>query len=69
MRRPPAIVAQRLSAELEALRETVRILDEDLVAFRDPDRLRATLKHYDPAQDFDDGMDELSELLDRQGRK
>ncbi len=60
----PAAVDRRLSAELAELRETVRVLEEDLVAFRDPDRLRATLKHYDPEQDFDDGVGELNELLD-----
>ena len=65
MCRPPAIVAQRLSAELEESRETLRILDEDLVAFRDPDRLRATLKHDDPARQEAASPPDLLE----QGRK
>ena len=60
----PASVDQRLSAELAELRETLRDLEADLVTFRDPDRLRAALKHYDPEQDLDEGVGELNELLD-----
>ena len=60
----PAVVDQRLNVELAELRVTLRSLEEDLVTFRDPVRLRASLKHYDPEQDIDDDIDELNDLLD-----
>jgi hypothetical protein len=58
-----AAVDQHLSADIAQLRCAVRELHADLVAFRDPIRLRASLEHYELEQEFDDPGD-LAELMD-----
>ena len=56
-------VDQQLSADIAQLRLAVRALHEDLVAFRDPRRLRESLRHYELEQDIDDA-DALARLMD-----
>jgi hypothetical protein len=58
-----AAVDQYLSADIAQLRSAIRELHADLVAFRDPIRLRANLEHYELEQEFDDPGD-LAELMD-----
>jgi archaellum component FlaC len=53
-----AEVDRRLTMDLKELRETVRLLTRDLVAFRNPVQLRARLRQYD----LDDEMDELETM-------
>jgi len=50
-------VDQRLSADLARLRAVIRELQEDLVAFRDPGRLRDKLKHYVLEERVDEPLD------------
>ena len=57
----PAIIDQHLSADLANVRAGLRELQDDLVAFRDPTRLREALKHYELEQA--DDPDELAELM------
>jgi len=57
----PATIDQYLSADLAQLRRAIRELEQDMVAFRDPVRLRESLQHYPLEQD--DDADDLAELL------
>jgi hypothetical protein len=57
----PVMVDQYLSADLARLRMAIRELEQDMAAFRDPVRLRESLKHYPLEQDDDAG--DLAELL------
>ncbi|MEP7295968.1 MAG: J domain-containing protein [Burkholderiales bacterium] len=57
----PALVDQHFSADLANLRAGLRELQGDLVAFRDPARLREFLKHYELEQD--DDPEELAEFM------
>jgi hypothetical protein len=62
----PAMVDQALSADIAGLQAAKREIEEDLVAFRDPRKLRDMLKHYRLEPDFDDfdDVDELPEFMD-----
>jgi hypothetical protein len=63
-RRPtPPDVDRHLSASIAELRSVVRGLQNDLVAFRDPDALRELLKRYEPQQEIADLID-LADLID-----
>jgi len=53
-----AEVDGQLTRDITQLRESVRELAQDLVAFRDPARLRARLRQYDP----EDGPGELEAI-------
>ena len=57
----PATIDQYLSADLAQLRRAIRELEQDMLAFRDPVRLRESLRHYPLEQD--DDADDLAELL------
>ena len=57
----PATIDQYLSADLAQLRRAIRELEQDMLAFRDPIRLRESLRHY-PLEQGDD-VDDLAELL------
>lgn len=57
----PAVVDQCLNADLAQLRMAIRELQQDMVAFADPVRLRDSLKHYPLEQD--DEPDDLAELM------
>jgi hypothetical protein len=59
----PATVDQALSADIAELRAAKRQIEQDLVAFRDPRKLREALKHYELEPDFDE-VDDLPELMD-----
>ena len=50
-------LAKRLSVGRSSLREAIQGLQADMVAFRDPARLRALLKNYDLDQDLDEPED------------
>ena len=50
----PALVDQQLSTEIAGLRATIEQLRGDLVAFRDPVKLREGLKYYPLESDTDD---------------
>jgi hypothetical protein len=56
-------VDQDLSVHIAQLRNVLRALREDLAAFRDPRRLRESLRHYPLEQDFDE-FDELADLME-----
>jgi hypothetical protein len=56
-------VDQHLSADIAQLRSVVRGIEQDLVAFRDPRRLRASLKHLVLESEVDE-FDELEDLAD-----
>jgi len=57
----PAMIDQYLNADLAQLRMAIKEIQEDMVAFRDPVRLRESLKHY-PLEQYDE-LDDLGELL------
>jgi len=57
----PATNDQYLSADLAQLRRAIWELEQDMLAFRDPVRLRERLQHYPLEQD--DEVDDLAELL------
>lgn len=56
----PDEVDRQLSADLAEMQVTLRLLQEDLVAFRDPDRLRRRLAEYE--LETDDPFDDLEQL-------
>jgi hypothetical protein len=56
-------VDQDLSVHIAQLRNVLGALREDLSAFRDPRRLRESLRHYRLEQDFDE-FDELADLME-----
>ena len=61
----PAMADQHLSADIETLKSAVRELQQDLEAFRDPARLRDSLKHYPLEPDDDAGdLGDLTGLLE-----
>ena len=62
----PALVDQQLNADIAQLQAAIRELRSDLVAFRDPAKLREGLKHYPLESDLDDDPDagDLIGLLD-----
>lgn len=55
-----AEVDRQMTKDITELRESVRLLARDLVAFRDPARLRARLKQYD----LDDEPGELEAMME-----
>jgi hypothetical protein len=57
-----AIVDQHLSADLVRLRGVLKALQADLIAFKDPARLREILRHYTLRREDEDPED-LAELL------
>lgn len=57
----PAVVDQCLNADLARLRMAIRELQQDMVAFADPVKLRDSLKHYPLEQD--DELDDLAALM------
>ncbi len=57
----PAFVDLNLSADLATLRAGLSELEADLIAFRDPTRLREALKHYELERAQD--PDELSKIM------
>ena len=64
----PSDVDRQLSIDIAQLRLTIRQLEGDLVAFRDPKRLRAELEHFSLDEDEDDEDEALlSSLLEMMG--
>ncbi len=64
----PVDVDRLLSIDIKQMQTALRYLQEDLVAFRDPDRLRSRLAEYElePSDPFDD-LEDLAVLMrDRQ---
>ncbi len=59
----PAFVDHCLNADIAELKSAHRSLQQDLVAFRDPKVLLASLKHYELESD-DDDIDDPGELLE-----
>lgn len=55
-------IDRQLSADIAQLRAALRELQQDLVGFRDPDRLRESLKRYQLQETFQD-PDELADLI------
>ena len=62
----PADVDRQMSVHLAEQRAALRMLHEDLVAFRDPDRLRERLARVEPEPAFEtqDELDALAEFLE-----
>lgn len=58
----PEILDRRLSADIAAVRTDVRELQKDVVAIRDPDKLRDMLKQYRLEEDFHD-HDEFGDMM------
>jgi hypothetical protein len=56
-------IDQHLSADIAQLRSVVQGIEQDLVAFRDPGKLRASLKHLVLESEVD-AFDELEDLAD-----
>lgn len=52
-----------MSADIAQMRSMVRELQQDLVAFRNSEMLRARLKHYEIQEDLGE-LDELAELAE-----
>ena len=59
----PAMADLQLSADIATLKSAVREIQQDLEAFRDPARLRDSLKHYPLEHDDGDGPGDLTGLL------
>jgi hypothetical protein len=56
-------VDRQLSADIAQLRVTIRELRDDLVSFRDPVKLRESLKYFESEPPFDASID-MGELVD-----
>ncbi len=68
----PAKVDRELSIDLANLKVRIRVLQGDLVAFRDPAALRAILKEYrleDPDEDMDDVFELMNTFVEPVGRR
>lgn len=60
----PDYVDRRLSADIAELKQGLRSLEQDLVAFRDPKVLLDSIKHYQLEQEDDDDTEALLELME-----